>query len=49
MRGFTLAILIVVVGFIAYELCMTVTMLGGYLPLAILTGAPLLGFALGRT
>lgn len=51
MRAFghlTLAVLTVTLGVVAYELTMTVTMLGGWLPLGLIIAAPLLGYALGR-
>jgi hypothetical protein len=43
-----LAALTLALGALAYELTMTATLLGGYLPLAFITAAPVLGFALGR-
>jgi hypothetical protein len=44
----TLAALTVAMGVLAYELCMTVTTLGGYAPLALITAAPAIGYVIGR-
>ncbi len=39
LQAMTLAALTVAMGVLAYELCMTVTTLGGYAPLALITAA----------
>lgn len=47
-RLITLAVLTVALGSMAYELTMTVTTFGGWLPLGLITAAPILGYAVGR-
>ena len=45
----TLTALTLALAVIAWELTMTVTMFGGWLPLIIITIAPVLGYGLGRS
>ena len=49
LQGLTITILTVLLAGIGYEVCMTVTTFGGYLPLAIITAGPAVGFAIART
>jgi len=48
LQGITITILTIALAAIGYELTMTVTTFGGYLPLAIITTGPALGFVTAR-
>lgn len=48
LQGMTITIVTGALGFLGYELCMTVTTFGGYLPLTIITAGPAIGYAIAR-
>jgi hypothetical protein len=48
MQGITITLLTALLAVVGYELTMTITTLGGYLPLALITAGPAFGYAIAR-
>jgi len=48
LQGVTITLITGCIGFVAYDLCMTVATFGGWLPMVTLTAGPAIGYTIAR-